>query len=190
MTNSEFMMLVTHAFDNDHYELLDQGISEYATMCYDHPHKKLPKFPDEVFEFLKDISSRPAFLASKAAFCLLMIYQYEWSRFSSQQRDELKIVLQAVYRRCQDGMGCFVITEVFGRFLDEAAGIAFFSEFSHHPDPLRRAYVPHGIGALLKKTKNSHYRQAAFQILDKLAMDQSEDVITEVAIVRAKYSVQ
>lgn len=113
---------------------------------------------------------------------ILYFLNSNWDQVTSEQREELRSVLNEGFDKYQNWMGAFVTSELLGeRYADENAlkALAGLGRSARLP---ARAAVPHGLETLAKTTLNETLRKLAVAELQELQKSQYEEVRREASI--------
>lgn len=71
-------------------------------------------FPQSCFDEIVHTLTDKKFLGLEGSWKLLRVFEHNWDQLSEQQRSELLLVLEMVYKSFSDWMGQFVISGLLG----------------------------------------------------------------------------
>jgi hypothetical protein len=140
------------------------------------------KFPDGFFNEVLKLQRDKDFLSLDNSWTILYFLNNSWDQLTSQQREELRTVLNEGFDKYQNWMGAFVTSEILGeRYADENA-LKALTDLGKSALLPARAAVPHGLETLAKTTPQGPLRKLAVDRLWELQRSDSEQVRQEVLI--------
>jgi len=140
------------------------------------------ELPGSFFQGVLELQRDKDFCSLDNSWTILYFLNNNWDQVTSQQREELRSVLNEGFDKYHNWMGAFVTSELLGeRYADENAlkALIDLGESARLP---ARAAVPHGLEALAKTTADESLRGVAIDRLQKLQKSESEEVRKEALI--------
>lgn len=138
--------------------------------------------PGPFFQGVVELQRDQDFRRLDNSWTILYFLNNNWDQLTSQQREELRGVLNESFDKYQNWMGAFVTSELLGeRYADEKA-LAALADLGKSARLPARAAVPHGLETLAKTTSHESLRKLAINRLQELQKSQSEDVRKEALI--------
>jgi hypothetical protein len=140
------------------------------------------KLPTSFFQGVLELQRDKDFRSLDNSWTILYFLNSNWDQVTSQQREELRSVLNEGFDKYQNWMGAFVTSELLGeRYADENAlkALADLGKSARLP---ARAAVPHGLETLAKATRDESLRKVAIDRLQELQKSEFEDVRKEALI--------
>lgn len=140
------------------------------------------KLPGNFFQGVVELQRNEDFRRLDDSWTILYFLNGNWDKLTSQQREELRSVLNEGFDKYQNWMGAFVTSELLGeRYGDENAlkALADLGKSARLP---ARAAVPHGLETLAKATPHESLRSSAIDRLRELQKSDSEQVREEALI--------
>lgn len=159
-------------------ERLSDAVSDFSSFCF--MAAETPPFSNEFIERLIQLMQGPAFLESPDAYKLLLLFQNDWGRLSTEQRLRVCQFLETIYEQIKDHTAQLVIVELLGRFLANSHGLEALDKLSSAKDEVARAHVAHGYKCLVLSNADTALRQQAKARLTNMASDPSDVVKAEV----------
>ncbi|QRK13515.1 HEAT repeat domain-containing protein [Archangium violaceum] len=148
--------------------------------------RRYDKFPENAFERFTSLLADSAFWKHDDTWQFVRAIGDSWRRLSSSQREMLRPLLVANFDKGSNPMGAFVIGELLGgRYGDQSALDALVSLAGIASMPAR-AFVPHGLGVLARKTRNGKLRKRAVLVLRHLEKSEIEEVRSEASLALKK----
>jgi len=140
------------------------------------------KLPGSFFQGVLELQRDKDFRSLDNSWTILYFLNNNWGQLTSQQREELRSVLNEGFDKYQNWMGAFVTSELLGeRYADENALKALANLGGSARLPARAA-VPHGLEALAKTTPDESLRRVAIDRLQELQKSEFEEVRNEALI--------
>jgi len=140
------------------------------------------KLPGSFFQGVLELQRDKDFRSLDNSWTILYFLNNNWGQLTSQQREELRSVLNEGFDKYQNWMGAFVTSELLGeRYADKNAlkALADLGKSARLP---ARAAVPHGLEALAKTTPDESLRRVAIDLLQELQKSEFEEVRNEALI--------
>jgi hypothetical protein len=140
------------------------------------------KLPGSFFQGVLELQRDEVFRSLDNSWTILYFLNSNWDQVTSEQRDELRSVLNEGFDQYQNWMGAFVTSELLGeRYADESAlkALADLGKTARLP---ARAAVPHGLEALAKATPDESLRRVAIDRLQELVKSEFEEVRKEALL--------
>ncbi len=140
------------------------------------------KLPGSFFQGVLELQRDKDFRSLDNSWTILYFLNNNWGQLTSQQREELRSVLNEGFDKYQNWMGAFVTSELLGeRYADDDA-LATLADLGKKARLPARAAVPHGLETLAKTTPDEALRRLAIDRLQELQKSQSEEVRKEALI--------
>jgi hypothetical protein len=140
------------------------------------------KLPANFFQGVLELQRDKDFRSLDNSWTILYFLNSNWDQLTSQQREELRSVLNEGFDKYQNWMGAFVTAELLGeRYADENA-LKVLVDLGRSARLPARAAVPHGLETLAKTTPHESLRSLAIDQLQELQKSQSEEVRKEALI--------
>lgn len=137
------------------------------------------KLPASFFQGVLELQQDKDFRSLDNSWTILYFLNSNWDQVTSQQREELRSVLNEGFDKYQNWMGAFVTSELLGeRYADENA-LKALADLGRSARLPARAAVPHGLETLAKTTSNETLRRLAVDRLQELQKSQYEEVRKE-----------
>jgi hypothetical protein len=140
------------------------------------------KFPASFFQGVLEPQRDRDFRNLDNSWTILYFLNSNWDQLTSQQREELRSVLNEGFDKYENWMGAFVTSELLGeRYADENA-LKVLADLGRSARLPARAAVPHGLETLAKTTPHESLRRLAIDRIQELQKSQSEEVRKEALI--------
>jgi hypothetical protein len=140
------------------------------------------RWPSSFFQGVLELQRDKDFRSLDHSWTILYFLNNNWGQLTSQQREELRSVLNEGFDKYQNRMGAFVTSELLGeRYADKNAlkALADLGKSARLP---ARAAVPHGLETLAKTTPDESLRRVAIDRLQELQKSEFEEVRNEALI--------
>ena len=163
--------------DSDDNEKLPALFTELDSAALDED-----KLPASFFQGVLELQRDKDFRSLDNSWTILYFLNSNWDQLTSQQREELRGVLNEGFDKYQNWMGAFVTSELLGeRYADENA-LKVLAELGRSARIAARAAVPHGLECLAKTTSHEVLRGLAIDRLLELQQSGSDEVRQEALI--------
>jgi hypothetical protein len=173
---------IRRAISSKDKDALAWAVGDVSEFCFAHKLTDSAKaFPTELFDFLFESLSDPDLLNLDCSYELLMWIEYDWGRFSDDQKRRLLPGLKDAYPNFHHWMAWFVISEVLGEYYASAEAFEVLRSLRSVQDENARAMVPHGFEEIVKRGSDPSLKLKAMAQLSQMREDGSEKVRGEVA---------
>jgi hypothetical protein len=110
------------------------------------------KLPGSFFQRVLELQRDKAFRSLDNYWTILYFLNSNWGQLTSQQREELRSVLNEGFDKYQNWMGAFVTSELLGERYADKNALQVLADLGKSARLPARAAVPHGLEALAKMT--------------------------------------
>lgn len=140
------------------------------------------KLPESFFRGILELQRDKDFRRLDNSWTILYFLNNNWGQLTSQQREELRSVLNEGFDKYQNWMGAFVTSELLGERYADKNALKALSNLGKSARLPARAAVPHGLEALAKTTHDESLHGAAIDRLQELQKSEFEEVRNEALI--------
>lgn len=140
------------------------------------------RWPSSFFQGVLELQRDKDFRSLDHSWTILYFLNNNWSQLTSQQREELRSVLNEGFDKYQNWMGAFVTSELLGERYADKNALKALADLGKNARLPARAAVPHGLETLAKTTPDESLRRVAIDRLQELQKSEFEEVRNEALI--------
>ena len=168
---------------------LEAWIFDESRFCYNYEdcHDDDP-FDDAVFDLIVGLLGQDDYLGSPGSFNVLRIVEYDWGRFSENQKSVLLAALEAAYPVFNDPMSWFLSAEILGEYFCDRNSLEALLRLKRIEGEGARSQVAFGLGLLARKASDEGVAAQAAEHLGRMTDDPSAVVKGEVHLAKRKRS--
>jgi hypothetical protein len=173
-----FLRWVRLAVSSSNTEALGRAAGEFGSYCYKDIESAALVGPisDAVWKELVGYLGDRRFQGLDGSFKLVLLFQSEWARLTLTQRHLLLAAIKNKYSEIHDRASCLLLAQLLGEYFCDWDGFEVLVQLQTTPDPVRRAHVAEGYGALAKLANDAKLRQAATARLQAMSNDRAPQV--------------
>jgi hypothetical protein len=179
MEDADFTQGVRLAISRRDGQLLERCVDSFASLCFKGNRVEANTIAPEVFDFIVEQIHDRCFQEMTGSWHLLHLFETDWGRLTSEQKDKLMVCLEATFERFTDSMACFITAELLGEYYSNERAFELLDRLSFAKAEVPRSMVPMGL-EYLARSPSEPLSKRAVDRLTEMRTDESPLVRTEV----------
>lgn len=176
-----FRQSVELAFSSGNWDSFEEWITQNCSFAYNYGTSE-PALTDIEFDTVLGALADPRLLNSEGSGNLVRYIEYEWGRFTHDQKRVLVAQLAQLYESLVSPLAWFLICEILGEYCADRSALRVTVSLRNSDSDQRRAYTAMAFGKLIRYASDAQVIIGSRRELERMKADHSPLVQEEVRL--------